>query len=66
MSPGTSTWYRMRRRMRSRRPWQPPEDAPHRLTLAVGYDPYGDVVDAVRQVLWDASDRRLPRESRGR
>ena len=30
---------------------------PRRLTLAVGYDPYGDVVDAVRQVLWDASDR---------
>lgn len=30
---------------------------PRRLTLAVGYDPYGDVVDAVRQVLWDADDR---------
>lgn len=30
---------------------------PRRLTLAVGYDPYGDVVDAVRQVLWEAADR---------
>ncbi|GAB3162441.1 isoprenyl transferase [Myceligenerans halotolerans] len=30
---------------------------PHRLTLAVGYDPYGDVVDAVRQVLWEAADQ---------
>lgn len=29
---------------------------PRRLTLAVGYDPYGDVVDAVRQVLWKAAD----------
>ncbi|WP_125778311.1 polyprenyl diphosphate synthase [Antribacter gilvus] len=30
---------------------------PRRLTLAVGYDPYGDVADAVRQVLWEAHDR---------
>jgi len=30
---------------------------PRRLTLAVGYDPYGDVVDAVRQVLWEAAER---------
>ena len=30
---------------------------PHRLTLAIGYDPYGDVADAVQLLLWEAVDR---------